>query len=399
MRASKNRSSLHRVLVTLFVAPCLALVPVTVGANDDHKESSNDREIVTLPADAVMDRDYFAAGPTVEISGVVNGDVYAAGGQILVEGTINGDLLAAGGIVTISGTVSQDVRLVGGQTTLDGRIGRNVTIASGTVDITNAAEIGGSLVAAGGTVRVSAPVGGDAKLAAGTVTISDRIAGNLEAAVGVLRLTSNAVVTGDLTYWSQARASIDKQAQIGGAVTRGEFPEHWAPSAGGMLAALVGLKLLLVMTSFVSTLALGLLFLHFYPHAMQTAVSHLTERPLASLGLGFLALIATPLIAMFLGMTIVGLPLAVIVVAWLLIVMYMGRIFVIHWAGCRVFAWFGKEASERWAFVTGLAIYSVMTLIPFLGELLITFVVLFGLGTTLLMKRDIYVAARNQAMI
>jgi hypothetical protein len=46
---------------------------------------------VSLPAGQVIDHDYFAAGPLVQISGTINGDLYAAGGQVLIDGRVDGD--------------------------------------------------------------------------------------------------------------------------------------------------------------------------------------------------------------------------------------------------------------------------------------------------------------------
>jgi len=63
----------------------------------------------SVPASQVIDRDYFAFGPLVEISGTVNGDVYAFGGQVLIDGRVNGDVLVAGGRVSVSGVVAQDL--------------------------------------------------------------------------------------------------------------------------------------------------------------------------------------------------------------------------------------------------------------------------------------------------
>ncbi|MFQ5932836.1 MAG: hypothetical protein ACE5MM_10550, partial [Nitrospiraceae bacterium] len=375
------------------------VAPVPANQEDEGETRGDARESATVPADVVIDTDYFAAGKRVDISGLVKGDVYAAGGQVLVDGTINGDLLAFGGLVTISGTIGQDARLLSGQTTIDGEIGGNITVAGGTIEVSTAAVIGGGLVAAGGNLRVAAPVGGDVKIAGGNVTISDRIDGNVDAAVGALRLTSKAAVGGNLTYWSKTAASMDEHAQIAGTVTRRSFPEELTPSAAWIVGAWAGFKLLLTLTSFVSTLILGLLFIRFYPNATQRAVSHLRERPLASLGLGFLALTLTPIAVAVLAATLVGIPLAVVLFAWFLITLYLGRIFVIHAVGLFVFRWVGKEAYERWAFIAALVLYSLLSLIPLLGDLIVSFAVLFGLGMTLLMNKEVYLAARNQAMI
>jgi cytoskeletal protein CcmA (bactofilin family) len=117
------------VLVSLFIRPA--------AAQDESSREPEEEKLMILPAGKVINKDYFAYGERVEISGTVNGDVYAVGGQILVDGKINEALLAAGGKVNIAGTASQDVRIAGGQITINGEIGRNLTVAGGNVELTD----------------------------------------------------------------------------------------------------------------------------------------------------------------------------------------------------------------------------------------------------------------------
>ena len=153
------------------------------------------------------------------------------------------------------------------------------------------------------------------------------------------------------------------------------------------------------LTSLVSTLVLGLLFLRFYPNATRTAVDQLRAQPMASLGIGVLASILIPILAGLFAVTVVGLPLALIVVAWYLIALYLGRIFVIQWIGQVLLQRFGKQVGDRGAFLVGLTLYFVFVLIPFIGELILALTLMLGLGAMLYMKKAIYIAAREQSMV
>ncbi len=385
-----------------FITIFIALASLFIGPAAAQIESSmepKEGKIMILPAGKVINKDYFAYGERVEISGTVNGDVYAAGGQILVDGKINGDLLAAGGKVNIAGTVSQDVRIAGGQITINGKIGRNLTVAGGNVELTHPATIRGGVVAAGGSIGLAAPVGNDVKIAAGNLTVSNTINGNLEAVSGKIRLTSKAVVNGDLVYWSDHTASIDESAKVTGAVTQKIPAEIFRPSAKKMLGVIGGFILFVKIISFISTLILGLLFIYFFPKYNQATVSTINSRPLASLGSGFLVLFLTPAIILFLVITVVGIPLALILSAAYFIGIYLVRIFAIFWIGVTLFEWLGKRVGEGWALVIGLVVYSFLTLIPFIGGLVALFVILFGLGAAVLADRELYLAARAKEMI
>ena len=216
---------------------------------------------------------------------------------------------------------------------------------------------------------------------------------------GKIRLTSNAVVNGNLVYWSDHAASIDKSAKVTGAVTQKIPAEIFRPSAKKMLGVIGGFILFVKIISFISTLILGLLFIYFFPSYSRAVVSTISNRPLASLGSGFLVFILTPSVVLFLLITVVGIPLALILSAAYFIGIYLVRIFAIFWVGVTLFERLGKRVGEGWALVLGLVVYSILTLIPFIGGLVALFVILFGLGAAILADRELYLAAREKEMI
>ena len=105
------------VLLFLWVAS-----PAVFAEDSVARSPLGDRAV--LQAGQVVQGDYFAFGPHVEISGIVNGDLYAAGGEITVDGVVNGDVIVAGAKVFVSGTVAQDARVMGAQVTVSGTIGK-----------------------------------------------------------------------------------------------------------------------------------------------------------------------------------------------------------------------------------------------------------------------------------
>lgn len=385
-----NRFIILSGLATLFfVLPSFA-------THDKNNEDSKDRKLVTLPSGKVINKDYFAFGDKVEISGTVNGDVYAAGGQILIDGTINGDLLAAGGKISISGNISQDVRIVGGQITIGGEIGRSLTASGGNIDITDSARVRGGVVAGGGNILLAAPIGKEVMIAARNLTVSNKVDRNLEAFVGSIRLTSKAVVNGDLTYWSDKPASIDENAKITGSVIHKTPPK---PSPQKVCGIFAGIYLFATLISFISTLIIGLLLIYFYPRYNREVASTLRRKPWASLGVGFLTLVMAPIVLILIFSTVVGIPLALILIASYFITLYIARIYVIFWAGVTIFEQLGTKVSEGWAFVVGLVLYFILTLIPIIGGIITFFVLLFGLGAAILTKKELYQTLRKQDII
>lgn len=377
-------------LSLIFIA--LASLIVNPVAAEEQSMAPGNRGRITLPAGETVNKDYFAVGQRVEISGTVNGDVYVAGGQVLIDGQINGDLLAVGGTVNISGNVTQDARIAGGQVTLSGPIGRNLTIGSANLDITGSARIKGGLVAASGNLTLAAPVGKDVNAAAGNLTVLNRINGNLRAAAGTIRLASRASVGGTMTYWSDRPASIDPGVKVGGGVVRKTHPEPPTEVMKRAAAWFAGFILLLKLVSFVSTLIVGLVLIRFFPGFTGVAVSYVGLRPWASLGYGFLILAATPVLAGALLVSVVGIPLALLIVAAYSCGIYFARIPVFVWAGRMLLGWFGREWSPGWALAAGLFLYSLLTLIPIVGGLLTLAAALWGLGVGFMAIREFYAA-------
>jgi hypothetical protein len=354
---------------------------------------------VGVSAGQVIDRDYFAAGPLVEISGTVNGDLYAAGGQVLIDGRVNGDVLVAGGRVMLAGVVAQSVRVAGGQLTVSGTVGRNVTVLGGNVELTPGAAIAGSLVAAGGNLHLAAPLGGSATVAAGSLILSNRIDGDVDAAVGSLRIGPKGDIRGRVVYLSQREASVDPGARLEQPPTRRLPPAMPRLSPQKVFAVFAAVTFAIMVVSFVSTLILGLLSLRFLPRYHEAAVRTLRERPWVALGVGFLAAVVTPIATAILFATVLGVPLALILAAAYPILLYWGRIFALHRLGemlCRVVR---ASPPPGWVFVLGAVVYYLLALIPVVGWVIMLMVVVSGLGAELLARKAVYVAARNQDLL
>ena len=343
----------------------------------------------TVQASQVVDGDYFAFGETVEISGTINGDLYASGGQVVIDGRVNGDVLVAGGRVRLSGTVSQNVRAAGGQVAIAGNVGRNLTVAGGNVEIASSAVVRGGVVAAGGSIDLAAPIGGAAKIAAGTLIIANRIAGDVEAAVGTLRIASRAEIDGNVSYWSGREAAVSEGARIKGKIVRNVPRERprFVP------------WLVFVSINFVCTLILGLLSARFLPRYHQSAITTLRERPWASLGVGFIAVVALPVVCALLFATALAIPLALILLVAFFILLYWSRIYAIGRIGESILARLRPASSRAAAFVLGLFVYYILATIPVVGWLVVPLVILFGLGAELIARKQFYVTARSQDLI
>ncbi|MEX5215859.1 MAG: DUF2807 domain-containing protein [Nitrospiraceae bacterium] len=387
------------VMITLCLGLFEAAQPAIVQADEENQESDGSRSLVTVPRGQTIARDYFAAADQVEIYGTINGDAHVIARRIIIDGTVNGDLLAAGAIVTISGKVTADARVVGGRISISGQIGRNLTVGGGMIETAGTGRVEGAMVAGGGSVHLAGPIAKSLTVGGGEVTLSNEIGGHVNAAAGSLRVTSNAKIDGNLSYMGQGSPTIDDPAAVKGRVTERSFRTLRIPQPEQILAGLAMGKLLFAGISFVSTLVLGLLLLHFYPIATELTVANLSRRTLASFGTGLLLCLLGPLVILLLTASVMGLPLALVAAAGLFLIFYLSRVFTITWLGWGLLRGLGRAPSARGAFVTGLIVYFLMTLIPFVGGFVAALMTVIGTGAVLLTKGQIYQKARYHELI
>jgi cytoskeletal protein CcmA (bactofilin family) len=355
----------------------------------------NQNKIVTLPKTEVVNKDYFAAGDVVNVSGTVNGDVYAFGKQVNVDGVVNGDVIAAGGSVNISGKVSSNVRAAGGQIIISADVGRNLTIGGGSVDLTDSAKIGGNAIIGAGNVTIASLINGDARVGAGDLTLSGKIGGDLDTAAGSLTLSRGSQVDGNVTYRSDENATIDSGAIVSGKIIKRapSAESSWSMPGGKTTEMVQGIFARGRILSLIFTLILGSILVHFFPKFMSGGVDKLNENPSGILGRGFLIFILIPVIMILFGITIIGIPIALIILVLYLIAIYVARMIAIFWLGIFISEKVGKMERDILAFTIGLVAYTILRYIPVVSGITALFTAFFGLGAVWRLYRE-----RNQAV-
>lgn len=332
------------------------------------------------------------------LSGNFEAEQFIAGKEVLVESATLDDLFAAGGEVVLDQVDAQDVFAAGGSLRFRKTAVEGLRAAGGEIDI--AAEVRGSLIAAGGRLRLrpEALVQGYAVLAGGDVELEGEIKGNLKAAGGRIRLTG--VVEGDVDLAGR-RITIGPTARIGGKLTyRSPEDAEIAPEAvvaGGIkrievelleisLAAGIGIAVGLWIVLVVGLGIVGVVLHATMPELIAGAAAVFSTRPWACVGLGFALLIATPVAVSLLFMTILGIPLALFVLAVYGVVLAPALITAAYGLGmrtARVFGWShdGEQVSWRmlWTFL-GLVALALIALVPVLGFLVLVVALALGLG-------------------
>ncbi|HEY3059691.1 MAG TPA: polymer-forming cytoskeletal protein [Chloroflexota bacterium] len=363
------RSSFH----ALALGGALLLVALPSAAMASEVRSGT--AAVVAPGETVDD-DLFASGQTITIAGRATGDVFAAGQTVVVTGTVDGDLIAAAQQVVIDGTVNGDVRAAASVVTVNGHVGRNVSGLAQQVNISSSARVDGSLLAAGETISAFGPVGRGVTVGGGTVQLGGPVGGKAVAWAENLSLGPNARLAGDLEYYSE------RQIQTPSGAVAGTVQYHPVQREARQAPVLNGLFDFGSLIWLVGSAILGALVIVLAPRASARAVELGRQQPLLTFGLGLLALCAGPIAVVLIGVTLVGIPLALVLAA------AYGLGLMLAWPAMGLVV--GTDLARRvrrdqplpvlGALVVGLIVLHLVTHLPILGGLVAFLGLTFGLG-------------------
>jgi cytoskeletal protein CcmA (bactofilin family) len=346
-------------------------------------------DTITVAAGEVVDDDLYMAGSNITIDGTVNGDLWAFGSTITVNGTVNGSMVAIGQTINVNGNVGHALRLAGETINISGNVSGDLIVFASDVNISSKAEIGGDFLFGAGNVRMDGLIGRNVKGGGNEVAIANGVGGDVELTVENLTLAPTADIQGNLTYTGENEADIQSGAKVGGKTTH-NMPEvkKPAPFSG------IGGKVL----AFLMALVTGLIIILIVPGRSASAADSIRNRPWASLGWGAVVLFATPIAAILVCCTVIGIPVGLIALVLYAIAIYISQVFVSLFIGrliIRRVRGMESRAIMVGALALGLVILSLLMWIPYLGFWIGLAVALFGLGAVLVSETTL----RNESRV
>lgn len=337
----------------------------------------------TVTVNEVVDGNFFAAGNMVTIAGTVNGDVFAAGNNVSITGTVNGDVFVAGSSIDISGKVNGNIRAAGSNISIRGAVERNVMAAGANMFITPTASIGRHVTFTGATVSINAPIGGQLDGAVESMTIDSTVSGEVALDLGSdgkLVLGPNAYLGSSLEYTSKNEAIMDDKAVVIGdtiynPVTKG------APVDKGDAKKFFALGFFVTkVISLISLFILGLVLILMAPKAMDKYNDIMAKKFWAKVGLGLVILIVTPIVAILLLVTIIGIPLGIITLLVYGIFLYVAKALAALALGKFITDYFKWKIHLLVSFALGLVLMSLIVLIPVIGWIFSFIIFLWAIG-------------------
>ncbi|GEM_PF-582024 len=338
----------------------------------------------------------YIAGGTITINAPVHGDLVIVGGTVIINDSILGDILIGGGNLTLNGFVSSDLRGMGGEIHLSKNVDGDVLIAGGTLYIEKNVIIG-NLMAAGGKITLDGMVTNDIKIAAGEFIHNGRIGGNLDfkgdkitingevgglssiAAGTAFMIRKSAIFRRDVRYWvpgnepafgsslSNAKAEMDLTLKMN--------EKRWYFLGWGSVIFLIwymGMALLMIMA-----------IQYFFSGTINQVAFTSAQDTLKAFFRGLLFLLVMPLCILILLVTVIGIPIAVILMFAYIALIILASCMV----GVTAAHWYNERYQNHWTFWPMVfasfgffVVFKLIALTPLIGWLftLIAVCTVFG---------------------
>lgn len=309
--------------------------------------------------------DFFGAGGMLNLTEPVGGDAFLAGGHVSVASEIQGDLVAAGGEVSIGGNVGDDVYAAGGNVKLDAIVAGNARIGGGEVAIGPATAVSGAVSVTGGRVDFEGDAHDYLQASGGSVRINGVVHGDARVRAQDVVIGPDTQIGGRLIVYGPAEPEVPDGAVVAGGVEfHATSPEEIFDGGRDEVRQVAhGFGSVIW---YAGLFVAGGLFLLVFPELSARASATIGREPLRSLGTGFAVLVVVPACAVLLLFTIIGIPLALLLVPLYLVLLFLG------WVTAALFIGQKAIGAVRSAPPTGIG--------PRLAALLIAFVLLWLLG-------------------
>lgn len=346
----------------------------------------------------------YITGKNIAINAPVYGDLIVAGGTVTVNDTVQNDILAAGGEIYMDGYVGEDIRCVGGKLFINKNTGGDLAVTTSSVNISKDAVIAGNLLAFSGDIIVEGTIRGSVKTGVGTLAMNGTIEKGLECrgdeinvngtingptvlAARYINIGRSAAFMQNVKYWNENGSTDFGQSLKNGKAVYDktlamDYPSWQFLGYSSFIAFIWYLS-----TVFIFILLIRLLF----PKTISKAGEGLFNNTGRSIGYGLLFIIVVPIIIVIAFMTIIGIPLAILMLIIYITLLLLGTILfsvlLTLWAN----SWYKKNWGfwkSVWMALGIFILLKLVSLTPFVGWLISLVAMCIAFGSILVILRS-----------
>ncbi len=329
---------------------------------------------VYIAAKEIISQNYVWAGDSLDFNGHALKDLVLFGKDIVVRGTVDGDVIVFAQRLRVEGDIKGNLRAVGETIDVSGKIGKNASVAGKYINLLKEAEIGWDLISGAQRLYLEGRIKGDVKGWAGEAILGADVGGNVKLRVQELTVLPTSHLKGNLIYYASREAVIPREARIEGKVIYMPLPS--APSKPKGIP--FGLKFAWLL----SLIATGAVLVLLFPRHLTEIGSDMLGRPWWNIGWGFLFLIATPIGALIIAISLVGIPICFVTLLLYFVALYLTTPIVGTVLGMKILGGLLKVENVNLyaAMALGIAIFFLLKHIPLIGFLISFLGICWGLG-------------------
>ena len=353
------------------------------------------QEVIYIGKEEVLTGNLYKAGATVEVAGTIDGDVFVVGASVIISGKVTGDVFAAGSSVKVSGEVEGNIRAVGSTLDISGLVGKNILAGAGTLTLEEKSEITGSVTAGAGALDLRGKIGKEVLVGGGSLILAGEFSGPVNAYLGnaqesgKLVVYPNAELASDLTYTAQDQADIKDGAVIKGNVTHNLPQIKPVINKEKVKKVITTAWVMSRVFNFFALLVVGLILVSFIPKVVGKVGDQMITNIWANIGRGLLFFIVVPVIALALIFTLIGLPVALIMIATYLISLYLAKVFVGISLGYALLKALGRKDPQMMvSMIIGVLVLVIITSLPFIGWLISLVLTWWALGALVVFNKE-----------
>ena len=371
---------MQRTIIILFIA---FFLPASVMAVRAPSSFSADKSLIIASSSA---GNSYAAGFSVVRTAPVAGDFLALGGSIVTASPVSGDEFLLAGSVNSRAEVGDDFRAIGGSINVEESIGGDL-VAFG-FSVRNSGITKGSVFIVAANVTMANGSAGPVTIYGNSISLGGNFAGDVNiVASGKITLTASTTISGKLSYQSPESATIPESVTVSGGI--GYTNASYLPNVGtSRILAFISIGFFLLVRILGALILAGLLA-GLFPKLAEAVVERaLTKRPssiLLTMLLGFAVFIVTPILFLMLALTFVGIGLSILLFIGYIFIMFLSLVYAGILLGGAFSRFYMKREGVLWHDgVLGMLALSLISLIPYIGLIVVLLLTAFSAGALLL---------------
>jgi len=343
----------------------------------------------------------FIAREHIIINEPVDGDVFANAQKLVVKAPVHGDVWALIDEAIIEQPVDGNIYILGESVTINSEINGNVYLAAGSITFGEAAILNGRVYAGTRTADLSGKINSRVYIRSVFTQLNAALADSGYFFFNDYAVGDEATFGRDM-YVYGTNSSLDGLAEkTAGEVhdlgasdqISQEIRKMWVPE-------LHGFSLLL---KFFQILVIGSVFIALWPRSVMALMAASRKKWYTTWLWGMAAVLMIPLIAMLLLVSLIGIPLAVMVLMAYFIILLVAKVlfslFLGHFLLEQMYVKRNMKPADAinlWhALLAGTVATMILLLIPYIGPVFSVFVFGFGCGLAVhLIKNSVEINER-----